>query len=82
VKPKGAAPRRNRFNDAQRSLDEARDCFLKAAFHLTEPNRRPNGVVEAVLYSALGILKLAAGDLSGRARARAEEVLREMRKTA
>lgn len=80
MKPLGAAPRRNRFNDAQRALDEARDCFLKAAFHLTEPNRHPDGVTEAVLYGALGMLKLATGDWNERARARAEDVLRAMKK--
>jgi hypothetical protein len=74
--------RKNPHAEANRNLDQARDCFLKATFHLTEPNRHPNGIVDAILYGTLGILKLAAGDLSGRARARAEEVLREMMRTA
>lgn len=71
--------RQNPHEVARRNLDEARDAFIKAAFHLTEPNRNPDGVVEALLYGSLAMVKLAAGDLGERARARAEEVVREMR---
>lgn len=73
--------KKNPHTEANRSLDEARDCFLKAAFHLTEPNRYLDGVAEALLYGARGMLKLAAGDLSKRAKRRAENVLREARRT-
>jgi hypothetical protein len=72
----------NPHDVARRNLDEARDAFIKAAFHLTTPNRLNDGVAEAMLYGALGMLKLAAGDLGERARERAEEVIRMLQKKA
>lgn len=83
MKPGGAAPRRNRYNDAQHALDEARDAFTRAAAALTSGNRRDrSALASALLEGSYGMMKLAQGDIDERAMEEAVAHLKVLRKVA
>ena len=84
MKPLGAAPRRNRFNDAQHALDEARDAFTRAAAALTSGNRLHDrsALATAVLEGAYGMMRLAQGDIDERAMEEAVAHIKQLRKGA
>lgn len=81
MKPLGAAPRRNRYNDAQHALDEARDAFTRAAAALTSGNRLHDrsALASALLEGSYGMMRLAQGDLGERALDEATEYLKTLR---
>lgn len=54
---------KNPFTEAQRSLDEARDAFIRAAAALSLPVRYDkDALVTAILEGSYGLLKALEGD--------------------
>lgn len=73
----------NPYVEAQLSLDNARDAFIRAAAALSQPVRSDkDSVVTAILEGAYGLMKTMEADPKGVSVEKARDYLKKIRKAA